>query len=174
MISPSADGPADGPGAAIYCTSSSGPSKTCMKSPLFEISCNSIALQRRPPPISLVIQWFFGEFFKNRSNSIVFRTRIRPDRCRLPVAVGRRQQLQWAGSCGQTVAVRQVGAGRHFQAGSACRRQQQAVAANGSSKYAAGALGKQQAGSRQSADSSSSRKRQQCSRLASGLWLYQV
>ena len=38
--------------------------KRLVKLMYFEISCNSIALQRRPPQISLVIQWFFGEFFK--------------------------------------------------------------------------------------------------------------
>ena len=64
VISPSADGPADGPGAAIYRTSSSGPSKTCMKSSLFEISCNSITLQRRPPSKTFVIQWFFEEILQ--------------------------------------------------------------------------------------------------------------
>ena len=50
-----------------------------------------------------------------------------------PAAVGSCGRQQWAG-CGQTVAVRQAAAGRHFQAGGSGTRQQQAVAATGSSK----------------------------------------
>ena len=53
-----------------------------------------------------------------------------------PAAVGSCGRQQWAG-CGQTLAVRQAASGssrRHFQAGGSGTRQQQAVAATGSSK----------------------------------------
>ena len=40
------------------------PQKRLEKLVYFEISCNSIALQRRPPSKTLVIRWFFEEILQ--------------------------------------------------------------------------------------------------------------